>query len=318
MIQKIEVVQHSPEWENSFALEADRVQEALGKNCIAVHHIGSTAVPDLLAKPVIDIMPIVKELAMVDRSYAKLRHMGYEAKGEAGVLFRRYFSKGGDRRTHHLHVFEHGHPEIQRHLCFRDWLRDHPTDKQTYGDLKQRLAKEHPNNTLAYTAGKDSFVANIAKKTEWQGKRVVLAYTSTEWRAYHELVEKYLFMPNKIEYNQNHHCIISKKNFHFIQYKGWQIITAAHIEFLHNEIDVALRWLVSHPQHANQGNSKTMLNMLETWCKQQGRLHMKMHATAIATPFFRHMGHRDEHFDDTPLFPNHTDLGKDLCCSHRL
>ena len=312
MPRKIEVQPHNPEWEQAFALEADKVKKALGKNCITVHHIGSTAVSDLLAKPVIDMMPIVKDITAVDRSYAALQHLGYDAKGEAGILFRRYFPKGKDHRTHHLHVFEQDNPEIERHLRFKHWLRDHPSDRQAYGDLKQRLVQQHPHDIYAYTSGKDSFMAHIAEKTDWQGKRIVMAFSPTEWRCYHDLVERYLFEPYGLTYDYQHDCIHSDKHFHFVQYKGSQIITAAHLELLHNETDVALRWLVSHPDHTHQSNSKTMLKMLETWSKQQGRLRMKMHATANALPFFRHLGYREASFDDPSLFPNHTDLGKDL------
>lgn len=313
MVREIEVHPHDPQWEKAFELEAKKIQEALGKNCIAVHHIGSTAIPDLVAKPVIDIMPIVKDLSAVDRSNAALRHLGYEARGEAGIIFRRYFAKGGDHRSHHLHVFEHGNDEIDRHLSFKHWLINNPKDSKAYGELKTDLAKKYPHDPIAYCFGKDGFVAHIAEKTGWRGKRVVIAFSPTEKKAYHSIVAEHLFEPNKLQYDPKHPQNHTNKHFHFVQYKGNEIITAAHIEFLHNEKDVALRWLVSLPKHTSQGNSKSMLNMLETWCKQQGRLTMKLHATPKSEEFFKHLGYQSCDFSKDPsLFDDHTDLFKTL------
>ncbi len=95
-------------------------------------------------------------------------------KGENGIPGRRYFQKGGDERTHHVHVYQEGNDEIIRHLAFRDYLREHPYAREEYGNLKERLALEFPFDVAAYIDGKDRFVKTLeAKAVEWYKQRDV-------------------------------------------------------------------------------------------------------------------------------------------------
>jgi len=118
-------------------------------NCIDVHHIGSTSVPGLAAKPVIDMVPVVRDIMDVEKSNHAMQQLGYEAKGEYGIPFRRYYQKGGEQRTHNVHVFEEGNPEIERHLKFRDWMISHADDRDAYAKIKQELAQKYPNDIMA-------------------------------------------------------------------------------------------------------------------------------------------------------------------------
>ncbi len=161
MKKNIEVVPYSPEWPKMFASEAELIKQALGNNCITVHHIGSTSVPNLSAKPIIDILPVVKDIQEVDKATKALESLGYEAKGEYGIAFRRYFQKGKNARTHNVHVYQEGDPEINRYLKFRDWMRSHPDDAEKYAKLKEGLAAKFPEDILQYCNGKDAFVASI-------------------------------------------------------------------------------------------------------------------------------------------------------------
>lgn len=95
----IQVVPYDPNWPIKFAEEAKEVKIALGRNCIKIHHIGSTSVPDLSAKPIIDMVPVVLDITKVDDINTAMSALGYEAKGEYGMPFRRYFQKGGHQRT---------------------------------------------------------------------------------------------------------------------------------------------------------------------------------------------------------------------------
>ncbi|MXJ74052.1 GNAT family N-acetyltransferase, partial [Escherichia coli] len=133
-----------------FEQEAEGIKKALGGNCIEIHHIGSTSVPGLAAKPIIDMIPVVLDISKVDSANAAMQVLGYEAKGEYGIPFRRYFQKGYNLRTHHAHIFERGNSEIERHLKFRDWMRAHPEDREAYACLKQELAHQHPYDITAY------------------------------------------------------------------------------------------------------------------------------------------------------------------------
>lgn len=131
-IRKIEVVEYNPNWPELFETEAKRIKEALGNNCIEIHHIGSTSIPRLSAKPVIDILPVVRDIREVDKTNKAMESLGYEAKGENGMAFRRYFQKGKNNRTHHVHVYQEADPEISRYLKFRDWMRSHASDAENY------------------------------------------------------------------------------------------------------------------------------------------------------------------------------------------
>ena len=146
-----------PAWPDQFRQEAERVSPLL-PGLVYLHHIGSTAVAGLWAKPVIDMMPVVQDIEAVDEAAPALAALGYEAMGEFGLPGRRYFRKGGDERSHHLHAYALGHPDIARHLAFRDFLRTHADVRDRYGALKRRLAAEVGGDIERYMEGKDGFI----------------------------------------------------------------------------------------------------------------------------------------------------------------
>ena len=124
MEYQVVVCAYDESWPQEFAQEAQRLREVLGENCLEIHHIGSTAVPGLAAKPIIDFMLVVRELEEVDRRASALEELGYEYLGEFGIPGRRYLRKGGFRHTHHLHIFStFNKAAIERHLAVRDYLR---------------------------------------------------------------------------------------------------------------------------------------------------------------------------------------------------
>jgi GrpB-like predicted nucleotidyltransferase (UPF0157 family) len=97
--------------------------------------------------------------------------IGYEPKGENGIRERRFFQKGGDNRTHHVHIYQHGNYDIIRHLAFRDYLRNFPEKKHEYGNLKHELANKYPYNITAYIAGKENAVKEIERQAlQWYEK----------------------------------------------------------------------------------------------------------------------------------------------------
>lgn len=173
---KVEVVPHDPRWRDAFEAEAKRVADALGENALAVHHVGSTAIPEIYAKPVIDILVEVRDVAGVDVRGPSMEALGYEVMGEYGIPGRRYFRKddGEGIRTHHVHAFEAGSAEAVRHLAFRDYMIAHPADAQSYSELKRRLADEHPQNIDGYMDGKDGFIKGMdVRAARWRASRPV-------------------------------------------------------------------------------------------------------------------------------------------------
>jgi GrpB-like predicted nucleotidyltransferase (UPF0157 family) len=165
LMRNIAVVEYSPEWPELFAAESERLAGALGSNLVEAHHIGSTSVPQLAAKPVIDILAVVRSLDELDAQNEAMIRLGYGPKGEFGIPGRRFFSKGpDDARTHHVHAFEPGHEEVAAHLRFRDYLRAHPKEARRYAELKKALAARHRNDIEAYIEGKAPFIHEILAK----------------------------------------------------------------------------------------------------------------------------------------------------------
>lgn len=158
-MRNITVVPHNPRWQEDFLRESSLLRQVFGSNLVQIFHIGSTSVEGLAAKPVIDILPVVQSLEQADACTQQLAALGYQARGELGIPGRRFFPKGGDLRTHHIHLFQAGNAyQILRHLAFRDYLRAHPQVCAQYGQLKSRLAQQFPNDIDGYCDGKDSFV----------------------------------------------------------------------------------------------------------------------------------------------------------------
>lgn len=168
-VRKVEVCSYNEMWSFMFAEEAEKLKAILGQEMAGIHHIGSTSVPGLTAKPIIDIMPVVKDIHRVDPFNEVMKKIGYEPKGENGIPGRRYFQKGGDNRTHHVHIYQVGSDEIERHLAFRDYLREHPDVVKSYGDLKMKLAGQFPYDIESYINGKDQPVREIeAEALKWK------------------------------------------------------------------------------------------------------------------------------------------------------
>lgn len=171
---RVSVVAHDPVWKSNFEAEADHIARALGDMVVFLHHIGSTAIPGILAKPIIDILLEVDDIIRLDDRWSAVEQLGYEAMGEFGIPGRRYFRKenAAGIRTHQVHAFQADSPEAERHLAFRDYMIAHPAAAQTYSVLKQKLAREHPEDIEAYMAGKDPFIkAHEAQAIAWRSHK---------------------------------------------------------------------------------------------------------------------------------------------------
>lgn len=156
----ISIAPHNPNWTLAFQAEAQNITSALPANTMALHHIGSTAVPNIYAKPIIDLLGVVTHHDEIDAQSKVMEDLGYEVMGAFGIKGRRYFRKisSDGIRTHHLHVFANGSPHIARHLAFRDYLRAHPDIATTYSDLKRHLTQNPDASWEAYMDGKDPFI----------------------------------------------------------------------------------------------------------------------------------------------------------------
>ncbi len=154
------LVPNDPDWATAFSAESARVLAALGELPAHLEHVGSTAVPGLIAKPILDLMLGRPPEQPVERYVPPLEAIGYTYRGEHGLPGRHFFVRirADEFRTHHLHLVELGSEYWRTHLAFRDYLRSVPARAEAYAALKLELAARYPTDREAYTEGKAAFI----------------------------------------------------------------------------------------------------------------------------------------------------------------
>lgn len=157
----IEVVDYDPAWPATFATLRDRIAPALADAATAIEHVGSTSVPGLAAKPVIDLDVIVPDAASVPIAIARLATLGYAHRGDLGVAGREAFRAPADLPRHHLYVVPAGHVALRNHLAVRDALRADADLVARYAAMKRELAARFPDDVDGYCAGKSAFLLAI-------------------------------------------------------------------------------------------------------------------------------------------------------------
>jgi GrpB-like predicted nucleotidyltransferase (UPF0157 family) len=154
----IELVDHDPSWAELFEQERIRLAPVFDGLLVAIEHVGSTSVPDLCAKPIVDVLVGLRGLDLSDAEIAELERLGYEYLGEHGLPGRLFFRK--HPRTHHVHVVEYGGEHWDRQITFRDALRADPEERRRYDQFKRRLAAEGHTRD-AYTELKTPVIRDI-------------------------------------------------------------------------------------------------------------------------------------------------------------
>jgi GrpB-like predicted nucleotidyltransferase (UPF0157 family) len=163
-ITEIHLVEYDPQWPKKFEAEAAILHEVLGENAISIEHIGSTAVPGMDAKPVVDLMVEVLNLDKIQSMEEVFVEVGYEVLGESGIPGRHFITRNAKgTRTHDVHIFETDHNEVERMVLFRDHLRENPEAAKNYSELKHRLAIEFQKDPIRYTRGKSEFILNAVE-----------------------------------------------------------------------------------------------------------------------------------------------------------
>jgi GrpB-like predicted nucleotidyltransferase (UPF0157 family) len=156
----VELTPYNPQWPALFQAERASILDACRGLVKSAHHIGSTAVPGMSAKPIIDMLALLGQ----DRDgLACIEHMGrlgYEYRGDSGIEGRHYFRRGTPR-AYHVHMYAADHPEVRRHLMFRNYLRSHPDEALAYEALKRDLATRSEIDPPAYTRAKKGFCDRI-------------------------------------------------------------------------------------------------------------------------------------------------------------
>ncbi len=161
----IEVADYDPKWPVLFAEIAARVTAAFTNGpLIRIEHVGSTSVPSLPAKPIVDIDVVIPTRADMPEAIRRLTVLGYAHQGDGGIPSREAFNPPAGVAYHHLYVCAEDSPELGRQLAFRDYLRAHPEAARQYGELKRGLAARHVTDIDAYVDGKTEFVQDILQK----------------------------------------------------------------------------------------------------------------------------------------------------------
>jgi GrpB-like predicted nucleotidyltransferase (UPF0157 family) len=157
------LVPWTEEWKQEFLLEKEKIQDVIGEYIIDIHHIGSTAVNHLSAKPIIDIALEIKGYNDGEKTSSALEKLGYSYKGTNILPDRHYFSKG-EPRTHQIHMYQRGNKYLLAQLKFRDYLRDNDEVRIEYERLKLNLVRSNKKSKHKYVEEKTEFIKSILER----------------------------------------------------------------------------------------------------------------------------------------------------------
>lgn len=220
---QIEVVSYDPNWSAQFEKEKKLISDALGENCVAIHHVGSTSVPGLCAKPKIDLIVVAKDRT---KAISTLSQIGYEYRGEWNIPLQAGFSKVGETCANLHMFFDSDHPEIELNLAFRNYLREHADVRDEYAAIKKKILEDETAqervgkmNFPVYTLRKRKFIDEVLRKIGFNRLRVVKCLTEDE--------QNYarIFLESAFD-DETHE--------RFILYRGVEIIGCADIYLAEN------------------------------------------------------------------------------------
>ena len=160
----VELEEYNTKWAKEYEKEEKLLKKLLGKRIVEIHHIGSTSIPGLMAKPVIDILLVVDDLDHISEIEEILKDYDYENRGPQGVEDRMFFAKGPeDARTHYIHFTTKNSNTYVNQLYFKRYLLEHEDYLKKYCDLKKQLAEKYPTERKKYTSGKNDFITEVIK-----------------------------------------------------------------------------------------------------------------------------------------------------------
>ncbi len=310
----IEVTPYNPHWPQMFEDEASRIKQAIGDNYLEIHHIGSTSVPGLDAKPIIDIIMVVKN--PID-SIVPLESIAYTYKGEVGIPFRFYFSKKTETPVH-LHVYEAGNCEIELNLLFRNFLRSNAHIRHEYALLKATLITEENIHEKAsssrfskYTLGKDVFIRKILQQAGFDELRLMRCTHYAEWEAAKTFRQKYFFdkvpLSDPYTWTFNH-----PEHIHFVLYKGTEIIGYTHLQRWADQ-RIAMRIIVIDEKFRGQKFGSQLLTLCEKWLKIQAIKSIQIQSSPEAYEFYCSHGYSKMPFNDPKEYEGEIAAISELC-----
>lgn len=314
VFSKVEVVPYDPRWPNIFDIEAKKIKAALGNSFTAIHHVGSTSVPGLAAKPKIDIIACVNNLNF---DHQGLANLNYEYRGGFNLPLRKSFTYRSTDLNVNLHIFEENDPEVELNLLFRDYLRKNVQARDQYAALKYQLLKDDASHKKdgamyrGYTLGKHDLIQDILNKSGFKRLRFVICTHYTEWSAAKQFRNKYFFGPNKIE-DPYTWTFDHKDHKHFILYKGINIVGYAHVQ-LWQENRAALRIIVIDEKEQGKGYGKEFMSLIDKWLRLEGYKSIHTESSPAALKFYQAINYVKMPFDDPDGYegsPDDIEMGK--------
>ncbi len=170
---RVVVTEYQAEWPQMFERLRERIWPHVADLAVGMEHVGSTSVPGLAAKPVIDCDIVVARTDDVSEAIKRLERLGYEHISDLGIAGREAFRAPADQVAHNLYVCPAGCVPLRNHLAVRDYLRQSPEAVAEYADLKRRLAAEHPDDIDAYIEGKSAFILSILARADFTSAELV-------------------------------------------------------------------------------------------------------------------------------------------------
>jgi GrpB-like predicted nucleotidyltransferase (UPF0157 family) len=159
----IEISDYDPTWPQAFKCLRNKLLPVVGDIALAVEHVGSTAVPGLAAKPILDIGLVVPSRSDIPELIQRLTLAGYVHRGDLGIEGREAFDGPSEPMKHHLYAYAADNLALRNHILLRDYLRAHQSTAAAYGDLKKRLAREFAYDAKSYVEGKTNFILGILR-----------------------------------------------------------------------------------------------------------------------------------------------------------
>lgn len=308
--------EYNPKWPIQYQQAADLIKKALSGNLQSIHHIGSTSVESLIAKPKIDIIAAVNDLEF---NHVPLNQIGYTYRGGFNLPFRKSFTYRSSHLNINLHIFESSDPEIELNLKFRDYLRSNAMARSQYIDLKMQLADSYtkPKSKLFlyndYTLGKHEWILSTIEKAGFKRVRMTFCSHPIEWNAAIKLRNKYFFDPQNItdpyewtfEHKDHKHCML---------YLGTKIIGYCHIQYWPKN-RAALRMIAIDSKYQNKGYGSQFIQLIEKWLRLKKIKILHTQTQEYSLSFYLKAGYKLEPFNDpdnTNQDPSNIDLAKSL------
>jgi len=170
-MEPVVLVRHNPAWSQKYQQEKSKIRQLLGPLLIATYHVGSTSIPGIKAKPIIDILALVRDIESIEELNEQFQEIGYTPRGEAGIKGRRFFRKHTEPVGFHLHFYDMANKSVRSYIDFRDYLIAHPGSAEEYEELKIQLAAKYGNDRTTYTEAKADFIEEILQTAlDWKNK----------------------------------------------------------------------------------------------------------------------------------------------------